>query len=266
MRAGEWPLTYSDYRLIGDLCDIAGERHPADQALVLALLVARDEGALRARGARCHGAAVEPVWRTGRRSHGRERIARRLAELLRRHGSTARPTMLPATDRRDRRAQQAVYFQRYYLAASQLRERVQERLNDAQPSIQGDCQILRQVVREAPQRLSSGNHWFPAPIRSPPWPWRWPGVRSHREDLERERRPPSAPSSAASFGRACEPTTSFLAAPSGRRPADDRGPHAGIGSIGAPPRVTGASSRPLGPPPPAPGLQPAHRGLLAGAG
>ncbi len=162
---GEWPLTYSDYRLIGDLCDIASERHPADQALVLSLLVARDGGSLCVRVAPdALERRLEPVLADGEAKPWAGRIAQRLVELpeeARFYGSpddVTRPLIDVTVG-----PKRYVYFQRYYLAASQLRERVQERLNDAQPSIQGDWpRILREVVREAPQRLSSGEPQVPS--------------------------------------------------------------------------------------------------------
>ncbi len=162
---GELPLTYSDYRLIADLCDIAGECHPADQALLLALLVARDEGSLCIRvESDAVKRRLEPVLADGEAEAWAGRIARRLADLpeaARLYGSPgdlSRPLIdLTIGPRR------YVYFQRYYLAAAQLRERVQGRLSDVQPPIQGDWpRILREVVRDAPQRLPSGEPLIPS--------------------------------------------------------------------------------------------------------
>jgi len=214
---GEWPLTYSDYRLIGDLCDIAGERHPADQALVLALLVARDEGSLCVRvESDALERRLEPVLTDGEAKPWAERIARRLVELpeeARFYGSpddVTRPLIDVTVG-----PKRYVYFQRYYLAASQLRERVQERLNDAQPSIQGDWpRILREVVREAPQRLSSGEPLVPSADQVART---WNGKDVHH------LRPPPLPRSGGHASRRHRPR-----GPLGPgRPADDRGPSRG---------------------------------------
>lgn len=160
---GEWPLMYSDYRLVADVCDIAGEHDPADQALMLALLVARDEGSLCVRvTADSLARRLEPVLGDGQPEVWARRIVARLAALP---SEAALYGAAEAVARPMVRHGDYVYFHRYYLAATQLRERVQQRLGQQQAAPRFDewPAILHSVVRESPQHLPDGRKLVPSP-------------------------------------------------------------------------------------------------------
>ncbi len=162
----ELPLTHSDVRLIGDVSEIAGGADAADQALMLALLVAREEGSLCLRvEAASLARRLEKVLREGQAVAWAERVIDRVSAVppdSHLYGSPdeqSRPLI-----RLSHEGREYVYFQRYYLAASQLRESVQERLKDRAQQATADWpSVLRAVVRGAPQRLPTGKPLVPSP-------------------------------------------------------------------------------------------------------
>lgn len=157
--SGTLPLT--DLRLVRDLCEVSGRREPEAQALVLALLVAREEGSLCVR--------LTPA-----------DLARRLGRLLTEGGArrwaprvvSAFPPGAPADwlvgppERGARPLVQVdggpaplVYFQAYHHAKVLLEERFRGLLasSDA-PLAEASAidRVLCEVLEEHPQRAASG--------------------------------------------------------------------------------------------------------------